>query len=66
MRVSGFSTEEARARFGGNLRTRAKRALDGVLGLRSAAQTISPARIATGRSFSAGGYPHSYSSVYAQ
>ncbi|HTP53851.1 MAG TPA: hypothetical protein VML94_02665 [Thermoplasmata archaeon] len=39
---------------------------DGLRGFRSAAQTISPARTATGRSFSAGGNPHSKSSVYAQ
>jgi len=39
---------------------------DGLRGFLSAAHTFSPARIETGRSFSDGGNPHSYSSVYAQ
>ncbi len=39
---------------------------EGAAGFWSAAHTFSPARIATGRSFSAGGNAHSKSSVYAQ
>jgi hypothetical protein len=39
---------------------------EGLAGFWSAAHTFSPARIATGRSFSAGGNAHSKSSVYAQ
>ncbi|MCI4367670.1 MAG: hypothetical protein L3K08_07960, partial [Thermoplasmata archaeon] len=55
------------ARFTGAGPWRSSRtALFGVDGLCSVDQTISPARTGTGRSFSAGGKPHSYASVYAQ